>query len=80
MTYYDLSQYQNSSPEEKLSLVRMEMIPLIATVKGYSEYLIQMIEYDRVSVPDDFMKLLININEAGESLEKLRQILIEKID
>ena len=79
MSRYDnLQQYKNLSDSEKVSFLRMEMIPLIAGVKGYAALMKHHIETDEnILVPEDFKKWLDKVIDSAEDIEKLRQLLIE---
>lgn len=80
MTRYDnLDEFKNVPDSEKISLLRMEMIPLLATIKGYATVIKQKLAEDgQVKETEEIHKWLSNIIEASEDLNALRQILVEK--
>lgn len=78
MTRYDnLDEFKNVPDSEKIALLRMEMIPLLATVKGYAMVIKQKLAEDGYD-NDEVQEWLSNIIEASEDLNALRQILVEK--
>jgi hypothetical protein len=69
----DLEVFKSAPPESKIGVLRMEMIPLIETIRGYTD----LIKYHMESSPQERELWAQKIIEAVDDLEQLRQILID---
>jgi hypothetical protein len=71
----DLSQFRHVSPEVKISVLRMEMIPLLAAIRTYAD----SIKYG-VNFPEKPPEIDLWVNkiiDATNRLEQLRDILYD---
>jgi nitrogen-specific signal transduction histidine kinase len=67
------------SPEEKLTILRAEMILPISTIRGYAKLLKDKVSSDNVDdLPDDFGEMLERIVEAGDALHEILEALTRK--
>jgi hypothetical protein len=69
------SEYKKASPEMKISIIRGEMIPVLVTIKTYTDSIRYI--YNVESNAQEIERCTTNIIEAVENLERLREILIE---
>jgi hypothetical protein len=70
---YSYEEYKDSNPEEKLTILTGEMIPLLATIRTYTD----TIKYNLGANSQEIENWTNKIIEAVDNLEKLRGILIK---
>lgn len=68
----DLEEYKSANPEKKISVLRMEMIPLLATIRTYTDAIRTSTDANSETIELYTDKII----EAMNNLEKLRGILI----
>ena len=74
MTLNDgLKAYKNASAEQKVVILRGEMIPLLVTIKTYTD----SIRYRIGSSPQDIERWTQKILDAVNDLEMLREFLLD---
>jgi hypothetical protein len=69
----DLEEYKNASAEQKVVILRGEMIPLLVTIRTYTD----SIRYRIGSSPQDIEGWTQKILDAVNDLEMLREILVD---
>jgi hypothetical protein len=77
MAKYDgLKDYKNTTPEQKLAILRSEMITPISTIQGYAEIVKRQIELgDIEALPKDFNIWINRIADAAGDLHEVLEIL-----
>lgn len=66
---------KDRSPEEKLAILRAEMILPISTIRGYAKLLKDKVSSDNVDdLPDDFGEMLERIIKAGDTLYEVLEV------
>lgn len=77
-SYNNLRSFSNSSPEQRLAILRIEMIPLITAIRGYASVIKQTVQ-----AGDEVYKIYSSyadkIIECAENLEALRQELTKNV-
>jgi hypothetical protein len=70
---------ENLSAEEKLSALRTESFDYLATIKGYSQIILMLVqERDTSSLPDKFIEWCENLKKSAENLETVIEAVTDK--
>jgi hypothetical protein len=69
----NLQRFKKASPEEKIAVLRMEMIPLIVTIKGHAD----LIKYGVASNSQEIEMYAQRILDAVDRLYQLKEILYD---
>jgi hypothetical protein len=82
MTHYDelRSQYGNSSPEEKLSLIRYAYKRYIPTIQSIANILKETGERAAYGIPDDFVKWCEAITKSADDFSEVIEALLDTDD
>ena len=76
--YHDLrGQFGSSSPEEKLKILRAEMVSQIAAIQGYAALLGRIDPRSVTDLPENFGLWIDGLTKAGDELRAILDALTE---
>ncbi len=73
--YNSLKRFREYSPDQKLQILRHEMLGHIATVRGYTHLLKQIDPEIMKVLPEDFTRWIDNLSNAGDDLYEILEAL-----
>lgn len=77
MSKYDsLKPCTNMPPEQKLAILRSEMLNPISVIRGYSRIIKERVTPDTTEgLPNEFVNWIDRVIEAGDDLKELLEVL-----
>ncbi len=66
----------NMPPEQKLAILRMEMLNPMSVIRGYSRIIKERVTPDTTAdLPNEFVDWIDRVIEAGDNLKELLEVL-----